>query len=58
MGTLEMAAPKQHDIGIDFSTEEATMAKGHNRSGREPKKPKAEKPKPAATSTSFFEREA
>lgn len=53
MGTLEMAAPKQHDIRIDFSTEEATMAKGQNRSRREPKKPKAEKPKPAATSTSF-----
>jgi hypothetical protein len=38
MGTLEMAAPKQHDTRrIDFSTEEATMAKGQNRSSREPK---------------------
>lgn len=27
------------------------MAKGQQRSGREPKKPKAEKPKPSATSS-------
>jgi len=35
---------------FDFSTNsgcDATMAKGQKRSGREPKKPKAEKPKPA-----------
>ena len=38
MGTLKMAAPKQHDIRrIDFSTEEANMAKGQIRSSREPK---------------------
>jgi hypothetical protein len=29
------------------------MAKGQKRSSREPKKPKAEKPKPAATSASI-----
>jgi hypothetical protein len=31
--------------------QETTMAKGQQRSGREPKKPKAEKPKPSATSS-------
>jgi hypothetical protein len=30
------------------------MAKGQKRSSREPKKPKAEKPKPAAISSSFL----
>jgi hypothetical protein len=29
------------------------MAKGQKRSGREPKKPKQNKPKPASTETSF-----
>jgi len=32
------------------------MAKGQNRSSREPKKPKADKPKPAATSTSLLKK--
>jgi hypothetical protein len=34
------------------------MAKGQQRSGREPKKPKAEKPKPAAATSSFGGKQA
>ncbi len=34
-----------------MATQEAIMAKGQKRSNREPKKPKAEKPKPAAGHT-------
>jgi hypothetical protein len=34
--------------------QETIMAKGQKRSNREPKKPKAEKPKPAAGSTSIL----
>jgi hypothetical protein len=40
--------------GVGHSTsayQEMEMAKGQQRSGREPKKPKAEKPKPTATSS-------
>jgi hypothetical protein len=38
-------------------TEEATMAKGQKRSSREPKKPKAEKPKPAGGGSASISKE-
>ncbi len=41
--------------GFHSSTDqEAIMAKGQKRSSREPKKPKAEKPKPATGATSIL----
>jgi hypothetical protein len=53
IGTLKMAAPKQHHIiRIDFSTKEATMAKGQNRSSRE-QETQSREAKPAATSIHF-----
>jgi hypothetical protein len=38
--------------------QEMAMAKGQQRSNREAKKPKAEKPKPAAATSSFTDKKA
>jgi hypothetical protein len=43
-----------HKKLISLPSEEAIMAKGQKRSSRESKKPKAEKPKTATTSSSFL----
>ncbi|MGO9475147.1 MAG: hypothetical protein ACLPWS_17350 [Rhodomicrobium sp.] len=44
----------QNDITSFLLTMEPIMAKGQKRSSREPKKPKAKKPNPAAPSSSFL----
>jgi hypothetical protein len=54
LGEGNLRPPSPNDTRSLLITNEAVMAKGQNRSNREPKTPKAKKPEPAGPFSTFL----